>query len=174
MPARPPGGPAGSRLAFSQDGRLVIRLPDGSLRPQATGAGFPITPDWSSRGTIVYTRRLESGAADLFALRVGGRPRKVARNALSPSWSPDGRRIVFTRRSRAGLFVVSARGGRPRQLTAFAGHGPVWSPDGKRIAFYRGRSIYAMRSDGSRIRRLYTVRGGGVALNHLSWQPRQR
>ena len=170
--AVPAWGPQGE-LTFLRGTRLVIRSPDGTVSSLATGAGIPNHPDWSSRGTIVYTKAQGDRPAGLFTLRPGGKPRRIARDARDPSWAPDGRRIVFTRLSKPGLWVISTRGGRPRRIGTYSGDSPTWSPNGRWIAFYRRRSIYVVRPDGSRIRRLYRLRRPGL-LNHLSWQSLQR
>jgi len=169
----PAWAPGGHRIVFIRSNRLaVFSTRSGEVAPQRTGAGIPRTPDWSSRGTIVYSRYLDDGAEDLFALRPGGRPRRLTRlgDAVAPSWSPDGRQVVFWRISKPGLYVLSIPSGRVRRLTSRRGFSPVWSPDGKQIAFYRRRTIFTVRTDGSQLRRLYMLRNAGV-LDHLSWQP---
>lgn len=168
--AVPAWGPGGS-LVFVRGTRLIVRSPEGELQTQRTGAGIPNTPDWSSRGTIAYTRRLDNGGAAIFTLRTGAAPRKLVSDALNPSWSPDGRKIAFQRLSKPGLYIVSAKRGRCRRVGTVSGKAPAWSPDGRWIAFHRGRSIYAVRPNGSRLHRLYTLREPGT-LNHLAWQPR--
>lgn len=112
----------------------------------------------------------------------------------APSWSPDGRRIAFT-----GLYCVNYCGvSIPDSDTTFVitdtditivnadgssltrlalgsdDHGPAWSPDGTTIAFSRVLAelsgIYAMKPDGSNLRKLMSE-GGGTALSGHSWSP---
>lgn len=108
----------------------------------------------------------------------------------SASWSPDGSRIVFTDGPELDpdLFVMDADGSDLRRLTDRRGWEllPVWSPDGAWIAFTSDRgatpeqqaanragvevwgfSIYAMRPDGSGVRRI--AQDNGVLLYPTSW-----
>lgn len=84
---------------------------------------------------------------------------------LSLVWSPDGRRLAF---STKGLRVIDWRRGTVRKLTDFSAGPPAWSPDGRRIAFggvaSDTGSVYVVRADGSKLRRLH--RGYGP-----EWSP---
>ena len=100
--------------------------------------------------------------------------------------SRDGRRVAFAtccRDSFPPLVVVPARGG--RVVTPLAHHpriyivgGIGWSPDGTRIAFEgtvaAGRqtvtSLWTIRPDGTDLRRIVTLTGGGSFINRaLAW-----
>jgi Tol biopolymer transport system component len=78
-----------------------------------------------------------------------------------PDWSPGGRSIVFTRYPR-GILPGNPPQARPPELWIYhrhdsrrltAGETPAWSVRGE-IAFERDYSIYVIRPDGSRLRRV--------------------
>jgi len=106
---------------------------------------------------------------DLFVMSLAdGRIRSVTSirgGQFDPSWSPDRKRLVF-RDSRAGvnrndeIYVINADGSGARNLTRESANdwSPAWSPDGQTIVFASQRSgqlaLWAMRPDGSEVRRL--------------------
>jgi Tol biopolymer transport system component len=152
---------------------------------------------WSARGDVaiahrrgIMVRRASSGRRRL-VLAARGRFRFGI-----PDWSPDGRRLAVARTDlRTGLSAVvdvSASGGRARVIVrACLAGDPVWSPSGSRLAFAStcldepsdedAPSVYAVRPDGSRLRRLFdptdlTPPEAAVAryvAPALSWQPRR-
>jgi molecular chaperone DnaK len=90
------------------------------------------------------------------------------RNAIDPAWSPDGTRIVYACvRSTGGsvIRVINADGSGDRAITTETDNNdnPTWSTDGEWISF-TGRdaaptavpAIYAVRADGTGLRRLTT------------------
>ena len=92
-------------------------------------------------------------------------------NDEMPAVSPDGSRIAFRsdRTGNAEIFVMNSDGSDPRQLTHDAGYDihPSWTPDGSEIVFNSTRDsknkeepevfeIYAVRPDGSGLRRITT------------------
>lgn len=103
---------------------------------------------------------------------------------VGPAWSPDCRKIAFTKlwlrpKEHSQIYVMAANGtdlqplGRPPQ--GANDWDPNWSPDGKDLAFISDRDgapdIYAMRADGSGVRRLTHSKGPkGWSLNP-AWSP---
>ena len=76
-----------------------------------------------------------------------------------PDWSPDGSRIAFSRNG--NIWGMEADGTDAARLkkTPREEFAPAYSPNGKRITFNRmskdGRiSIWIMRTDGSKLKRL--------------------
>jgi Tol biopolymer transport system component len=149
--------------------RPLVRLGQSFGAPQrflfSAGATF-FGVRWSPNGReLLYARRLDERALDLFSLSPGGAPRRLTSsigletNAVT---SPDGRHVMFARYGLGaggpGVFVTNVHGGRIRRL---AGHGFVgsWSPDGRRVAYpvqegSRAPKIYIANADGSQPRGL--------------------
>ncbi len=88
-----------------------------------------------------------------------------------PSISPDGGTIVFS--WRGDLWKVPYEGGQAIRLTSHPGreHDSAWTPDGSEIVFESDRdgivNIWAMKPDGSEIRRL-TDLDTSVALSGIA------
>jgi Tol biopolymer transport system component len=135
---------------------------------------------WSPGGRrLLYARRLEQRAPDLFALsRRSATPRRLSATREveeRPVVSPDGSRVMFERYplggGAPGVFVmqVDARGLRRLAVHGYSG---AWSPDGRRVAFLgkvelggsRLPTIYVANRDGSKRRRL--AKGSGP-----TWSP---
>ena len=86
-----------------------------------------------------------------------------------PSWSPDGKRIAFNSNLSGShvMYIVDVDGSHVVDLsTVEEGWQVDWSPDGRSILFTSHRDhpdnytdVYAMRPDGSGIRRLTTNLG---------------
>jgi len=172
---QPAWSPEGRQLVFGLRGDLFSAASDGSARRRLTYRGEAEDPDWSSRGQIAFTRRYRS-RVDVFTVRAGDKARRLTRtgDSAAPSWSPHGRQIAFRRSfRRPGLYVMNARGEHVRRLLrGQLESAPAWSPDGRQIAFVRGRSIFKIRRDGSRLRRVFTLRIA-AGIEHLTWTARR-
>ena len=92
----------------------------------------------------------------------GGEPRLLADGFESGAWSPDGRTILTD--ADGSLYLITMDNGSVRELASespnFAdAYGARWSPDGTHVAFSMVSpgpyaDIYAMRLDGTELRRL--------------------
>jgi TolB protein len=131
---------------------------------QGVGESGPV---WSPSGrslTFEQGRRLAIIRADGTGLR---RLPQLTDGDGEPTWSPDGRRLAFVGRRLccSWLYTVRRDGTALRRVTAQEVRWPAWSTTGT-IAFVNyndqsGRSVglkdgtYAIRPDGSRLRRLF-------------------
>lgn len=175
----PAWSPDGRYLIFGRKATIYRVTRDGrDVHPLVANAGGDL--DWSVRDKIVFT--LQRGRRrNLYSVRSDGTGRRrLTRDGYSEeaSFSPGGRWIAFVkyrhtgleRTSQAlGIFVMRSSGGPARRI-ARRGFSPVWSPTGRSIAFARGRRALAIRPDGSRLRRLFTLRADASVVK-LSWQP---
>ena len=173
--------PDGTEIVFEEDlgGRVDLFVVDvaGPRRPaRLTRGGLDRGPAWSPDGRLIAfagRRGISVVAPDGSGLRPVVRTR---RDAGELAWSPDGRRIAFSTVA-DGIHVVGADGREERRLVALRGAGaPAWSPRGDRIVFHRPvpggcrcrDDVYAIRADGSGLRRL----GRGRLRSFLPvWSP---
>jgi TolB protein len=135
-------------------------------------------PAWSpDGGSIAFVRLARDGRrSGVYVMDAdGGRAKGLNWSAGwvgDPSWSPDGRRIVFVHeyQGRFRVSVIDADGRNERVLvsTAETSGSPTWSPDGRWIAFQRGKAIYRMRPDGTRLQRLFL---GDTWIRDTVWSP---
>jgi TolB protein len=157
---------------------------DGTGQHKLFGtAGFDyLQPRWSpGGGRFVVTRcdnqfGFPAGCDLLISSPDGAHVRTLVaggRFSGNASFSPNGRRVAFDS-DRGGyvssVWVVRSSGGRPVRLTKpnFEAFWPSWSPDGRHLLLSnnccRPRSdVFRMRPDGSQLRRLTNVPGGGGA-----------
>lgn len=179
----PDWSPDGKRIAYDDEGRIVVRDVDGghclALTDGKTKDGAPSwSPDGRRIAFVRYGSGFSSGIVVMNADGSGVKRLTGGGRDYLPRWSPDGRQIVFTRvvRGRHSIWKMARDGRGPSRLT----HGdpmdanPSWSPDGRRIAFNRiadnHDGIVVMDADGSRQRVL--VRGGtDLFLSSPAWSP---
>jgi Tol biopolymer transport system component len=162
--------PDGRRLAFSRmppshpdsrDSTIYVIGRDGrGLRRVTRGSWARWSPD-SRR--FVLTRPTARSSGDLFIVGADGtvQRRLTATRDIefAAGWSRDGRRILFTRLQTeiiAGVMVLDVNGGRARKLAD--GIAAAWSPDESQILYTSSHQLHVMQADGSRQRRLATVR----------------
>jgi Tol biopolymer transport system component len=189
--------PDGRRVAGIANDRVFTVAAAGG--PARAVAGLRGSRAWSVRGDVAITN-----GRGIYVWRTATGRRRLIRRAGtryrygSPDWSPDGRRLAVERtEAKTGLstiVIVPARGGRSRVVvrgpsTDCLIGDPVWSPHGTRLAFAStcldetgpdAPWIYAVRPDGTRLRRLFDpsslVRRLGLVdayvSSALSWQAR--
>jgi TolB protein len=171
--------PDGSQIAFrselKDDAELWLVNADGSEPHRLDRGGFPV---WSADGSkILYAfPGPPSWIAIMNADGSGQRRLPNTDGGEYPSWSPDGKRIAFNSNlsGRALISIVDVDGSRVVELSSVGEGGQVaWSPDGRSILFAshrdhsdNGRDIYAMRPDGSDVKRLTRANGETPA-----WSP---
>lgn len=153
--------------AMSNQGRILVRTPDGSvIRQIASQRQYFTSPSWSPDG-----RRLLYEATDQDFTRVnyylyvadadGSRPREIARLRV-PSfrnrayWSPDGTKVIYFGAQREFGFVdmwlcdITAGACQTMPLAAHAY--ASWSPDSTRFVFTPGGNrLLVMGADGNSV-----------------------
>jgi len=180
--------PDGRTIAFvsNVDGNFAVwtMRSDGSRQHRLFGrAGYDFfQPRFSPDGKrLVVTRcNLSFGFRANCDIMLGastGRGRHVlvggGRFHGNATFSPDGKRIAFDS-DRGGLisavWVVRAAGGRPVRLTKpnLEAFWPNWSPDGSHLVLSSNccrpaSDVFTMRANGTQLRRLTHVTGGGGA-----------
>jgi Tol biopolymer transport system component len=178
--------PSNGLIAYVRDvgrhSQLFTVHPDGTGERQLTHLdGNVSTPHWSPGGDrIVFAVEHQrycsveivnadgSGLADLIDDHKGC--------LTGPSFTPDGQRIVFECFDDVNdvdtICSTDASGGDRRQLfppTHTGVAAPVVSPDGGSVAFLRGPALFAVRSDGSGLRRL--TPDSWDILDKYDWSP---
>src|SRR4051794_34932919 len=160
------------------DGKIYLARPDLSGRRVLANGG---NAQFSPNGKLVVYETCDGLNSQLELIHTDGTGHRVlvrakgssARSAAEPSFAPSGRSLVFARFAGAGagqtdLWTVRVDGGGLRELThtrASEGN-PAWAPNGKLIVYSRGGSLYTMRPDGSRVKRL--TNGGRPAFSPSS------
>jgi TolB protein len=190
-PLPPPIGPARpGAIVMEVGGDIYLADPDGGNRVKLYGG-----PHWDGHATfspdgtkIAFESALDDKSKSLMVMRADG----TAPTTLVPKlnivddfivWSPDSHQIAIsaTRFDDSGgamfptpdarIFVGDVEHGTSALLGGVFGHDPQWSPDGTMLAFGRTSSdadgVYLMRPDGSDLRPLSSVPGGGAPV----WSP---
>jgi Tol biopolymer transport system component len=181
--------PDGKKIAFVRHGIYLMNA-DGTNVAQLTADGSDNNPTWSPDGTtIAFSREIPTSGgdtpnADIFTVPVVGGP--VVRITddplleLEPAWSPDGTRIAFGGYEQppgqpptsVRLYVMRSDGTGITLLGGTDVGDPAWSPDGSQIAFAQELGgLFAIRSDGTNLREVYTPTSSQSFTFSPSWSP---
>jgi Tol biopolymer transport system component len=190
----------GNDPSWSPDGHAVIYTDAdraGTIRrlranrTKRLGRGYDA--QWSRRGRIAFVRRDGSfESLSVYTMTPRGRGVRRIGSGSSPDWSPHGRWLAFT--TPDGRLVMANRG-ETRTLPVpsnLSGCEAAFSPDGRQIVF-RGAdrpapppssdacatsrgSLYAMRLDGSGLRRITPLEDdfSDTSVGSPTWQPLRR
>ena len=137
----PVWSPDGREIAFSLNGDLYLRTPNGTDEPRLLVHGLnEVNPDdWSPDGRfILYEDHDPKTQTDLWVLPLDGdrKPRPFLRTEADEGaarFSPDGRWVAYG--GEGGVYVLPFPGPGDRWKVANGGGHPVWSHDGKEL-FY--------------------------------------
>jgi Tol biopolymer transport system component len=160
----PSWSPDGTQIAYRSEPNgepeIWLMKRDGTDQRRLTAG---LSPAWSPDGSLIAF----SGTKGLTVIRPDGTGRRVLPHTEGgeyPSWSPDGSRIAFTSNvmRQHTMCIARADGSKVVDLSRVGeGWQMDWSPDGRSIIFTSRRDhpdnytdLYAMRPDGSAVRRL--------------------
>lgn len=189
----PAWSPDGKWIAYISNGsrprdqvayEIYVMRANGSRHRRVTRDRFPdYDLAWAPDGKhFVFQSTRPSATSGVWVMNVNGTGvRRLTGDAAQPAWSPDGKTIAFVRSGK--IWLMNSDGSGVRQLTVppeppgsespgGSDQTPDWSPNGEYIAFeraYRGRrDIYAIRRDGTGIRRLTKEAGQHI---FPAWSP---
>jgi hypothetical protein len=173
----------GKLFVVNRDGSHQVRLSPPRWRVVDLTFFDQVGAGWSHNGSRVtfaaINQSRQGHPGRLFVVDAGGgnlraiTPRSL--NAISAQWSPSRRLISFTSCCASNqVWVVRPNGEKLRQVVS-SKHGadfmaPVWSPNGKKLLLDKKASrskysLWTVRLDGSRLRRLTRVKG----FTHYAW-----
>jgi TolB protein len=177
----PSWSPDGTRIAFrserSGEPEIWVMNADGTGQRRLTAG---LSPAWSPDGSLIAFAGPSGASGILTVIRPDGTGLKQlpgTEGGEYPSWSPDGTRIAFNSNLTGDhvMYVAQADGSKVvGPVGGGEGWQVDWSPDGRFILFTshrdypnpRNTDVYAMRPDGSRVRRL-TQQGA----QNPAWSP---
>lgn len=169
-------------IAFSQGGRIALRLGSGET-VFLTAGPIDVMPSVSPDGTKVAF--VAVGAADrkgTYVVNIDGSGEHQVAPSVAilsrPAWSPNSRQLALrdTTKDQMGIWTVDADGkNRQRSVITVEVSTPAWSPDGKFIAFASGNST----KDGTVKKGVYVTDPEGKAphlvaegqYGELAWSP---
>ena len=160
---------------------IALMNPDGSSITElhVQGSDPMLSPDGTK---IAYCSQRETIYSQIYVMDSNGKAQRrltdiKTGDACGPVWSHDGKRIAFyafalTNPSRnPEIWVMDADGANPKRLIDH-GLNPVWSPNDSQIAFASNCDkvfqIYAMKSDGTNLRRISKQKG---EASSPAWAP---
>ena len=175
-----PGGGGGT---FPARHIFTARVDGTGVHPVTGGPNFDQNPSFAPSGNRILFARFEPGAsqADIWSVRLDGtklhRITSGPPDDRHPVFSPTGKIIAFDRFEQGGtrhIHTMRPNGSRIRettpQIAAWTSQ-PDFNPAGNRIVFVKAfpgeaaSTVWQMRPDGKKLRRLAAMRssGGGYA-----------
>ncbi len=180
-------GPESDGMAlvmWNTDGTHPRRVYQHGMNIVGAGLEWSRNGEWLAFGEGAFFAARTRAPAQIMIMRDGSDVRAVTNtgNAGFPSWSPDGSEIVYRawagNERGEGLRIVNVATGESRALTTEYDTLPAWSPKGDQILFtrytrderfrYDEFDIYAIRPDGTGLKRLTTSEGNDA---HAHWSP---
>lgn len=162
----------------------VVVARDGTSRDGVSSSSEELPPN----GWVAFTALDDAGDRDVYLVREGESPRRVAGSdadasaQVCPAFAPDGGRLVFgqaTGSSDSGyendaeLVVIEVHAdGSTAGTTTIPVEGlrappcPMWSPNGRWVAFGTEREVWLVDTITEELRRL-----GGYSATDLEWLP---
>jgi dipeptidyl aminopeptidase/acylaminoacyl peptidase len=172
--------PDGSRLAFTQDGKVKVVAAAGGLPVDVCEGSGPVWLD-DQRLVVGVTRELLTVLTVVDVADAWPRPLATAgADYVTAVVSPDRTEVAYTvfhhdDLSCISLHVVTVATGVSRTLVHHAAmgiHSPVWSPDGQQLAFAcelpGWYEVFVVRADGASVRQ---VTADGADFGQLSFTP---
>lgn len=183
----PAWSPDGKKIAYtaSKDGNPEIYLlnTNGEVQRITHYRGIDTSPTWSPDGKKIAFTSDRSGTPQIYIMDVKeGGSKHIKRISFSgsyndlPVWSPGGDKIAYSSLQNNHFEIVVKDLIKKKEiLVTRNGHhneSPSWSPNGRFLAFSStliGKSeIYVIQSNGTGIRRLTNLEGGGFSP---AWSP---
>jgi len=187
----PSWSPDARWIAFDMSGAGEIWKvrADGTHPTRLARSDLAASPSWSPGGATIAFTRTSHARGQIWTVHPDGRGARllhtdalVGDQMAQPAWSHDGRRIAFVAQvgKRAVIKIMRADGADVQVLTKrFAGAwNPVWLPHDSGIAFLAGPvafgpgTLFVMRRDGSRTRRLARLKTEQLAWSSSPLPPR--
>ncbi len=191
--ARPSWSPDGQNIVFpsrqeaDRNWRIYRTTGEEFATVRRQGADiFGRVPVWLADGRIVYWD-CPLANCGLYVMEGDGTgPVRLttAEGDTGPSASPDGQQIAFMS-NRSGnweIYLVPSHASAGTEVKRLTQNGardglPAWSPDGRWLAFASDRdgtwAVWAMRPDGSGLRRLFDL-GGSLEGEVADAEPREQ